>query len=88
MKQCLIFIYHLILLLFLHCQRWAELQCDHAVIDKTGENIRDILDDVLNVIRFPVMSLQDFEKKISPMNVLTKEETCLLLKYLKEPDEK
>ena len=61
--------------------RWAEFQCDEKDMEKTGENMREVLGDSLFLIRFTRMNCSEFEKMVSTLKILTDEEITLVYSY-------
>lgn len=55
---------------------WAEFQCENAVMELNGENIRNALGEILFLIRFPVMRLESFFETVHPKGILTPEEVA------------
>ena len=62
--------------------RWAEEQCIQKRLEKTGENIRSVLGDSLFLIRFTLMSAQDFVNNVCFKKILTDTETLHIMMYI------
>ena len=60
--------------LFLFCIEWAKHECQKKKIEKSPENLRLTLGDILEKIRFSTIDLQDFQTVVLPLNILTHEE--------------
>ncbi|KRZ69173.1 BTB/POZ domain-containing protein 6 [Trichinella papuae] len=54
--------------------RWAEAECHRQMKSPTAANKRLVLGDVFNMIRFPVMQVEDFANLVILSGVLTSEE--------------
>ena len=78
--------------LFHACMTWAERkllkQQQREQLQNTGEtpgNLRSVLGDLLYLIRFPTMTLQQFSNHVVPRNLLDDEETLKLFKHFHCP---
>ena len=58
------------------CLMWAEFECENNSLDKTGENLRDVLikADLLNKIRFLTFSSEEFKEGPLKSGILNSEE--------------
>ena len=66
--------------LFKACLSWAAAQCKKQHLEVNGSNERKVLGRCLDLIRFPVMSLEDFITTI-PSHVLSLEEVSKIFLY-------
>jgi len=62
--------------------RWAEAKCDKLKLPSTPENQRKVLGRALFLIRFPLMSLEEFSKVVVDSGLLTERETLQFFKLL------
>ncbi|KAH3794213.1 hypothetical protein DPMN_147744 [Dreissena polymorpha] len=70
---------------YLACKRWASKRIESTGKQATGEEIRNTLgDEIINLIRFPCMTSEEFTDFVSNDNVLTKEETHSVYQTIKE----
>ncbi|CAG2197918.1 unnamed protein product [Mytilus edulis] len=53
---------------------WALHQCTISEKEITGENLRSILNDLLFLVRFPLVEKEYFVKNFMPLNILKEEE--------------
>ena len=60
--------------LFDFCLRWAGKRCATQGLDHSGSNLREMLGEALNFVRFPVMSQKHFAEKVIPQDILTDRE--------------
>ena len=65
---------------FSACVRWAKKQCKKKTV--TGNMIREILGENLFLIRFPTMSLEDFNEKVLTKEILLDGEGFLLYRHI------
>lgn len=67
--------------LFQAIQRWAEAECSRLHIPATGENQRATLGRALLLIRFPLMTVEEFASGAAQSGILTDRETVQLFLY-------
>ncbi|XP_052231379.1 BTB/POZ domain-containing protein 6-like isoform X2 [Dreissena polymorpha] len=61
--------------LYVGCKRWAAQRCRDAGKQATGEQIRrELGDELISLIRFPTMTMDEFNDVVSTENVLNTEE--------------
>ncbi|XP_045209138.2 BTB/POZ domain-containing protein 6-like [Mercenaria mercenaria] len=60
--------------IFMACLNWAEEQCRLKDIDTSDTNLRDLLGDMLFLIRFPNMDQRAFTELVSNRKLLTTDE--------------
>ena len=61
--------------------RWSEAECHRRGIEITSANQRMVIGRCLNLIRFPIMSMEQFAQEVVPTNILTTEEVVSLYQY-------
>lgn len=61
--------------------RWAIAECYRKELDPEPANLRSVLTDVFKLIRFPVMSLQEFTTRVTSTGILSDSEELSLLRY-------
>ncbi|XP_048749896.2 BTB/POZ domain-containing protein 2-like [Ostrea edulis] len=54
--------------------KWSENQCDKAGMEKTDQNIRSIMGNLIYLIRFPFMNIEPFVKNICNREILDAQE--------------
>lgn len=59
---------------------WAKNQCKERNIDSSDENIRNVLGDMLYLVRFPLMNRDYFTDEISCGTILSNEEILQVFK--------
>ena len=67
--------------IFKAVDRWAEHQCKKQQREVSGEEKRKILGDAVNLIRFPLMSEEEFACLVSKAELLSKEDICDVFFY-------
>ena len=67
--------------LFRSVKRWAEEECKRSSLPLLPENLRNVLSAALNLIRFPVMTLQEFTEDAAISGILTQDETINVFLY-------
>ena len=67
--------------IFKSVDRWAEHQCKKQQREVSGEEKRKILGDAVNLIRFPLMSEEEFASLVSKTDMLSKEDICDVFFY-------
>ena len=60
--------------------RWAETKCDQQKLSVSDENIRQVLGEILYLIRFPAMGIDTFCKEIVDRNFLISSEKIDIFK--------
>ena len=60
--------------LFLAALRWAEYECNRRSLELNCENKRKVLSDALYLIRFPLMTIEEFAHNVAQCGVLTDKE--------------
>ena len=63
------------------CMIWANAECRRCRKQPNDETRRDMLGDLLYLIRFPAMDISYFTHKVSLGNVLTHDETLSIFQY-------
>jgi len=58
--------------------RWSEAECQRQALPVTSENKRSVLGRVLNQIRFPLMTVEEFAQGPAQSGILTDRETVSL----------
>lgn len=66
---------------YLLCFRWSEAECNRQEKALTPENKRSILGSSLNLIRFPLMSVEEFASGPAQSGILTDQEVVSLFLY-------
>ncbi|KAL3093034.1 hypothetical protein niasHS_004423 [Heterodera schachtii] len=66
--------------------RWADTKCFEYAKKCSAENRRTMLDPALYKIRFPLISKEEFTKKIVPTNVLTQKELLAVYQFHSLPN--
>ncbi|KAL3078541.1 hypothetical protein niasHT_036889 [Heterodera trifolii] len=61
--------------------RWADAKCRQNGIECSAENRRAMLGPALLKIRFPLLSNEEFSKKIVPSGVLSKDEVIAVYQF-------
>ena len=67
---------------FKACLKWAEYKCQELEKSTNGANIREVLGNNLFLVRFPTMTVDDFNNSVLPHDVLTAQEGLQVLRYL------
>jgi len=68
--------------LFEAVEKWGEGDCKRQGLKPTPENKRTVLGELLNLIRFPDMSMQEVCTKVQGSGLLTADELLSLFTYL------
>lgn len=68
-------------LLFAEALRWAEHECQRRRIPSTPENKRNVLSRALYMIRFPLMTIEEFAAGVAQFGILTDREAVSLFLY-------
>ncbi|CAL8096063.1 unnamed protein product [Orchesella dallaii] len=61
--------------------RWAETECSRMNMTSSSDNQRLVLEDILELVRLPVITSEDIALEVIPSRILTPEECTLLLQY-------
>lgn len=67
--------------LFLAAIRWAELECIRRSLELNSENKRKVLGEALYLIRFPLMTIEEFAHNVAQSELLTDKEVVNLFLY-------
>lgn len=67
--------------LFIAAIRWAELECTRRSWELTTENKRKVLGDALYMIRFPLMTIEEFAHNVAQSELLTDKEVVNLFLF-------
>jgi len=67
--------------LFIAVESWANAECDRQGFEKTGVNRRKVLGSVLDLIRFPLMHVEDFAKHCAQSGTLKDSEIVKIFLY-------
>ncbi|ODM95325.1 BTB/POZ domain-containing protein 2 [Orchesella cincta] len=69
--------------LFFAALRWAETECTRqGVVEATPDSQRVVLRDAIFLLRFPLISAEDFSLAVVPQKILTSDEALSILQYL------
>ncbi|KAK3103543.1 hypothetical protein FSP39_020019 [Pinctada imbricata] len=68
--------------------RWANGQCEVKDLEKTAENQRTVLGDLLYLVRFPLLGDKYYTEVVADMNILNDEEKVELFKYFYKRNDK
>ena len=72
--------------IFTHVHHWAENDCKRRHLEPTCENKRNALGDALHLVRFPIMTAEEFANDAAQTGLLdNKESVSLFLWYLATP---
>ena len=58
------------------------MECKRRGFSENAENLRMVLEDVIQLIRFPQMSASDFSLKVAPSKILNYDELLSAFQYL------
>lgn len=61
--------------------RWAERECKRSSLQSTPNNLRTVVGDCLNLIRFPTMTDREFADHVARSGLLTAEEALDIFLY-------
>ena len=61
--------------------RWAEAECRRSDLECTASNLRVVVGDCLNLIRFPTMTDREFADHVARSGLLTAEEALDIFLY-------
>ncbi|CAB3405950.1 unnamed protein product [Caenorhabditis bovis] len=68
--------------LFQAVVRWAKAECERRNVPCTAENKRVVLGNALQLIRFPLMKIDEFALHVEPESLLSDREMTQIFKYL------
>lgn len=71
-----------VLLMRIRCLEWAAAECERRGVDVTAEHQRQVMEPFLCLIRFPLMTGQEFCGSPVKSGVLTDAEKCQVMQYL------
>jgi hypothetical protein len=71
--------------LFIGVHTWAEAECSRQELAPTPENIRSVLGEAFDLIRFPLIPAHRFTMDVVPKKLLSDEELIKLYKYITLP---
>lgn len=67
--------------LFAAALRWTECECERRLLELNSENKRKVLGDAVNLIRFPLMNIEEFAQNVAQCGLLTDREVVDLFCY-------
>ena len=67
--------------LFEAMKHWAEKRCRAEGLEPSSQAVRKALGDVMNLVRWPAISLRDFAQHVVPTGVLTGQESLDVYEY-------
>lgn len=67
---------------FSACMEWCKAECKRQKLEETTKNKKNLLQDILPLIRFPVMKIEDIASTINPSKILLREDILQLFTYL------
>lgn len=67
--------------LFAAVMRWAEMKCQRQLLQPNADNKRKVLGDALFLIRFPLMTIEEFATNVAQSGLLTDKEMVNLFIY-------
>ncbi|KAK3740881.1 hypothetical protein QZH41_003476 [Actinostola sp. cb2023] len=67
--------------LFKAVKKWSKKECGRMDLAPLPENMRKVLSVALNLIRFPVMTIEEFTSDAAVSGILTQEETINIYLY-------
>ena len=62
-------------------KRWGEVDCAEKNLELSGANIREVLGEILYLVRFPLMTVSGFSQVVRPKKILTDQESLDLYDY-------
>jgi len=68
--------------IFRACIRWAESECKRQRLEIDFENKRQVLKDIIPLLRFPLISLEEIAEEVVESGILKKKELVQLFSYL------
>jgi len=66
--------------------RWAVHECKRQKVDVSAENKKQVLKDILPLIRFPIMGMEEIATYVSPSQMLDSKQLLEIFTYLGQPD--
>ena len=72
--------------LFLICDTWAEVECRKHEIEVKPDNKHQMLDGILEGIRFCSMTVEEMSRDVSPSGLLTTKEELNIYRSIGNPD--
>lgn len=69
-----------VVLIFLNF-RWANAECDRQMLPSSKENLRGVLDKVIPLVRFPLMTPEDYSAEVVNAGILSHEEIIQLFVF-------
>ena len=70
------------MVIFEACVSWAESECERQNIAINAQNKRKVLNDVIPLIRFPLITSEEVVEHVVHSDILTSEELVNLFSYL------
>lgn len=67
--------------LFKQIHLWSEAECDRLCLEKSVENKRLVLNGILSNIRFPIISLNEFNNIVGFIDLLTTDELLSIYRW-------
>jgi len=67
---------------------WGKAECKRQSKDTSADNVRTILADVLQHIRFPCMAMDEVATKVTPSSILSGDQMLQVFTYLGSNEEK
>lgn len=61
--------------------RWAEAECSRQNLPPTPENQRTVIGKALKLVRFPLMSMEEFANGAAQSGILTDREAVQMFLY-------
>jgi len=74
--------------LFKGVLRWSVAECKRQNKKDSIENKRDVLADIIPLVRFPAMNMEDVATFVSPSNILSPGQLLEIFTYLGQPENK
>jgi len=69
--------------------KWGKAECKRTERKSdSGDDLKTVLGDLVNLIRFPTMSLEEIAAHVAPSNLLSQDALLDLFKYVSISDEK
>jgi len=74
--------------LFKGVLRWATTECKRQNLKDTVESKKKVLEDIIPIIRFPLMAMEDVATFVSPSGMLESNQLLEIFTYLGQPESK
>lgn len=74
--------------IFSACTSWSVAECKRQNLEESIDNKKNILEDLLPLVRFPVMKIDEIAQSIGPSQILSKSQVLQLFTYLGNEKEK